>query len=141
MKLFFKQKEKEHKSRAANCGTEDCQAQVWNPRQCQAQVSEPNTAPKQLTDRGGLDRAYRAGNDMSIIDNALYTAGTKVGRASGWYDDLYEGADSLERRPHSKSIRVFHVWNESPSICRGISKAGGYGSPICFVGFEDGPHQ
>ena len=49
---------------------------------------DPKAVPKQLTHKDGLDMAYGAGNDISIIDNILYIAGTKVGRASDWYDDI-----------------------------------------------------
>ena len=49
---------------------------------------EPKAAPKQLTDTDGLDRAYGAADDRSIIDNTLYISRLKVGRASDWYDDI-----------------------------------------------------
>ena len=35
-----------------------------------------------------MDRAYDAANDISIIDNTLYIAGTKLGRARGWYYNI-----------------------------------------------------
>ena len=47
---------------------------------------EPEVVSKQFTDKDGLDRAYGAAHDISIIDNTLYVAGTKMGRASEWYD-------------------------------------------------------
>ena len=60
---------------------------------------EPKAVPKQLTDEDGLDRAYGAENDISIIDNTLYIAGTKVGRASDWYVDITKGAVALGCSP------------------------------------------
>ena len=32
--------------------------------------------------------AYAAANEISIIDNTLYIAGAKLGRASDWYDAI-----------------------------------------------------
>ena len=51
-------------------------------------INEPKAEAKQLTDKDGLDRSYDADNDVSIIDNRVYIAGTKIGRASDWYDDI-----------------------------------------------------
>ena len=47
------------------------------------QVVEPKEVPKQITDKEGLDGACDAAHDISIIDNNLFIAGTKLGRASG----------------------------------------------------------
>ena len=34
-----------------------------------------------------MDRSYDAENDISALGNAVYISGTKIGRASDWYDD------------------------------------------------------
>ena len=84
-----------------------------------------NTAEvNQLTDKDGLDRSYSADNDLSIIDNTVYIAGTHMHRASDWYDDFGTGANTLEYRPNDQSIYMFYVWNGSSTIHRGFSKAG-----------------
>ena len=43
---------------------------------------------KQLTDKGRLDRSYRADNELSLFDNTVYIAGAQMNRASDWYDDV-----------------------------------------------------
>ena len=54
------------------------------------QLDEPKAEVKQLTDKDGLDRSYDAENDISIIDNTIYIAGTHSGRASDWYYDSFK---------------------------------------------------
>ena len=51
-------------------------------------LDEPKEEVKQLTDKDGLDRSYDAANDISITDNTIYLAGTRIGRASDWYVDI-----------------------------------------------------
>ena len=80
---------------------------------------------KQLIDKGGLGMPYSADNDLSIIDNTVYIAGIKMNRASGWYDDFVNGANTLECRPNKKSIYIAYVWHEGSTIHRGFSAAGG----------------
>ena len=41
---------------------------------------------KQRADKDGLDRSYSADNDLSIIDNTIYIAGTQMNRPSDWRD-------------------------------------------------------
>ena len=41
--------------------------------------------PKQLTDKGGLGRAYGASVDISIFGNTLYKAGVLTGSAINIY--------------------------------------------------------
>ena len=54
------------------------------------QLEEPKAEVKQLTDKDGLDRSYVAENDLSIIDNTVYIAGTKMNRPSDCYDDFFK---------------------------------------------------
>ena len=48
-----------------------------------------------------------------------------MNRAIDWYDDFVNGANTLECRPNHKIINISHVWNETSTIHRGLSK----GSP------------
>ena len=43
---------------------------------------------EELTDRDGLDMAYKSSNDIAIIGNTLYIAGTKKDRLGDWYDNI-----------------------------------------------------
>ena len=61
---------------------------VVEPKTVPRKVVEPKAVPTQLTDKDGLDSAYGGEHDISIIDNTLHIPGTKVGRASDWYDDI-----------------------------------------------------
>ena len=54
-----------------------------------------------LTDRDGLDRAYKSDNDIAIIGDTLYIARTKKERLSDWYDNM---------------IRIPTIWNAVPFI-------------------------
>ena len=54
-----------------------------------------------LTDRDGLDRAYKSDNDIAIIGDTLYIAGTKKERLSDWYDNF---------------IKIPTIWNAVPFI-------------------------
>ena len=56
----------------------------------QKNIDEPKVGFKQLTDTFGLGRSYDADNDLSFIDNTIYIAGTHMGRASDWYDDIFK---------------------------------------------------
>ena len=67
-------------------------------------IDERKAEVSQLTDKDGLDRSYSADNDLSIIDNTVYIAGTHMNRASDWYDDFVKGANTLVCRPNNKSI-------------------------------------
>ena len=58
-------------------------------------TDEQHAGVHQLTDQDGLDRSYSADNDLSIIDNTVYIAGTHMNRASDWY------ADFVKRCQHS----------------------------------------
>ena len=58
------------------------------PMAVPSKVVKPKAVPKHLTDNDGLDKAYRAANDKPNINCTLYISGTRVGRASDWYDDL-----------------------------------------------------
>ena len=72
------------------------------------QLEEPKPELKQLTDEDGLDRSYEAKNDLSIIDNTVYIAGTHMNRPT----------ISLACRPSRQSIQGLHVWYEGSSIRR-----------------------
>ena len=39
-------------------------------------VDEPKAEVEQLTNKDGLDRTYNAANELSILDNTIYIAGT-----------------------------------------------------------------
>ena len=97
-------------------------------------VVEPKEVPKQLTDNDGLDRAYAPANCVSIIDNTLHIAGTKVGGASDWYDDITKVPTLWNAVSYSKSMQVLYVWNESSSLCRRFSKASKYNYSSRFYG-------
>ena len=51
-------------------------------------IHEPKAEVTQLTDKDGLDRSYDAENNLSLIDHTVCIPGTKIGRASAWYDDI-----------------------------------------------------
>ena len=51
-------------------------------------TDEQHADVNQLTDKDGLDRSYSTNNDLSIIGNTVYIAGTHMNRASDWYDDF-----------------------------------------------------
>ena len=65
------------------------------------QLEEPKAVVSQLTDKDGLGGAYDAANDISVIDSTLYIAGTQIGRASAWSDDI---------------TKVPTLWNAVPLI-------------------------
>ena len=69
--------------------------------QAKTDIDEQKVEVKQLTDQDGLDRSYSADNYISIIDNTVYIARTHLGRASDWYDDIFE---------------VLSLWNAVPII-------------------------
>ena len=71
------------------------------PKAVPRQVVQPKATPKQLTDKDGLEKAYGAERDISITDNTLYRAKTKVGRAK----DLYDGI-----------TKVPTLWNAVPIL-------------------------
>ena len=52
------------------------------------QVVNKLDEPKQLTDKDGLHKAYRANADIAIFDDSLYIAITKIQRESDIYDDV-----------------------------------------------------
>ena len=65
------------------------------------QLEEPKAEVNQLTDKDGLGRSYVAENDLSIIDNTVYIAGTHMNRPSDWYADVF---------------KVPSVWNAVPLV-------------------------
>ena len=54
------------------------------------QILQPRNHIQQvaLSDRDGLDMAYASNNDIAIIGDTLYIAGTKKDRLSDWYDNI-----------------------------------------------------
>ena len=68
---------------------------------------DPKAVPKQLTDNTRLGRASEAAHDISIIDNTLYIAGPKFGRASDWYDDVTKVPPLWDAVAIVTSIQVF----------------------------------
>ena len=65
----------------------------------QIYIHEPKEDLKQLTEKGGSDRVYDGNTDISIIDNTINIAGTRLGRGSVWYDDI---------------VKVPTLWNAVP---------------------------
>ena len=45
---------------------------------------------QQITDDDGLGRSYSDDIDISIVDNTVHIAKTRVGRGSYWYDDNFK---------------------------------------------------
>ena len=96
--------------------------------------------PKQLTDRGGLGRAYGAENDRTIIDITIYIyiAGRRLG-------DLaivmlyYEAANALECSLCSKPIQVFHVRNARPALCKDLARKVDTAAPYASMALKTIP--
>ena len=70
----------------------------------------------QLTDKDGLDRSYSADNDLSIIDNTVYIAGTHMNRASDWYDDFVKVPTLWNAVPNNKSTYCLFGMKAVPYI-------------------------
>ena len=51
-------------------------------------LEELRAVANQLTDKDESDKEDDAADDISIIDNTIYRAGTKIGRASDWYANI-----------------------------------------------------
>ena len=48
------------------------------PKEVVKKLGEPKAVANNVTDKAGLDRAYDAADDISVIYNTLYIAGTLV---------------------------------------------------------------
>ena len=70
-------------------------------------IDEPKVEVKQLTDKDRLDRSYSVDNDISIIHNTVYIAGTHFGRASNWYDDIFEVPSLWNAVPIANQYKYF----------------------------------
>ena len=86
-------------------------------------MDEPKVEVEHLTFKDGSDKTYDAENDLSIIKSTVYISGTKIDRASDWYDDILEVPSLWNAAPVVNQWKHF-VWNKSPTICRGFRKAG-----------------
>ena len=62
-------------------------------------TDEQQAGVNKLTDQDGFDKSYCADNDLSVIDNTVYIAGTYMNRASDWCDDF---------------VKVPTLWNAVP---------------------------
>ena len=73
------------------------------------QLEEPKAEVKQLTDKDGLDRSYVAENALSIIDNTVYIAGTKMNRPSDWYDDVFKVPSLRNAVPFASQYKPLYL--------------------------------
>ena len=87
-------------------------------------IDEPKAEPNQLTDRCGLDRSYDANNYISINDNTVYIAGTHLGRASDWYDDIFRVPSLWNAVPIVNQFKFFMLCMRSMTIYRRLGKSG-----------------
>ena len=60
---------------------------------------------------------------LSIFDNTSYIAGTMIGRASDWYDDIVKVPSLWNAVPITNQYKSFFVWYESRYTYSGFGKA------------------
>ena len=87
-------------------------------------TDEQQAGVNQLTDQDGFDRSYCADNDVAVIDNTVYIAGTYMNTASTWYADFVKVPTLWNAVPITINRKILYVWNESSTKYRGLSKDG-----------------
>ena len=93
------------------------------------QLEKPKAEVNQLTDEDGLDRSYAAKNDLSIIDNTVYIAGTHMKRPSDWYDDVFK-VPSLWNAVHLVSqYKAFMFGMKAPPYVGDLARPADKGVP------------
>ncbi|MFM7978984.1 MAG: hypothetical protein ACKPKO_06670, partial [Candidatus Fonsibacter sp.] len=68
---------------------------------------DPPKPQQDLTDKDGLDMAYANNDDISLLRNTMYVAGTKLNRSSDIYDDITKVPTILNAVPDINMYKLF----------------------------------